>query len=251
MSVRGYFSLRYAVPGYTFILLVVTINFVPLSVFLAKQTNLVELAPVFGALLALLSGSAIGFLIGHPWWWLFHKRGGLPNFACVEHLKKKRHLPADLDDRKVLHVFDYILHVGVHSDSKTKGLSLYLFRRWDMYVLESCTMTSLILGTVTGFLIRIVTEFSLFQSSAFKTLPQMDYQAIFGNGESWLLIGIFVSMILLVCFLSSERQRTKEEYNRMHETVIDNHSLTEAQLRSVFPSYFTDSQKETMASAKN
>jgi len=61
MSERRYFSLRYTVPGYTFILLVIGINYVPLIEFM-KTTGAPE---VFGAILAfasLLTGSALGYL---------------------------------------------------------------------------------------------------------------------------------------------------------------------------------------------
>jgi hypothetical protein len=239
MSVRGYSSLRYAVPGYTFILLVVTVNFVPLYTLLGKQGNLTELASVLGALLALLSGSAIGFLVGQPWWWGFHKRGGLTQFRCVQHLRATRHLVSDT--KVILHVFDYVPHAGTHSDSQKRGLSLYLFRRWDMHVLLSCTMAALVLETVAGFLIRIFMEIYVFQSSVFNALARLDFQPILGSGESWLLMGILGIAIVLFYFLCSERLWTKEEYERMHETVVNRQGPTKAELMSIFPDdYFTD-----------
>jgi len=74
MAERQYFSLRYAIPGYAFILLVIAINYVPLL------NILPEFSEVFGAFLAFLSlfsGSAIGFLICQAWWWWFQGHAGI------------------------------------------------------------------------------------------------------------------------------------------------------------------------------
>jgi hypothetical protein len=236
MSSRGYFSLRYAVPGYTFILLLVAINFFPISEFLSRHADLRELASISGGILALLSGSTVGFLVSQPWWWWFHKDGGLYSWCCVIFMRDKFNLTNNPHQRKeVLQVFDYILHTGIHSDRKTKGLSLYAFRRWDMYVLLSCTTLSLILGFTFGFLLRVLSEYYFFQMSFFNSLGRLDFQAIFESGESWLLIFILASVILLVYFIRKERRWTRDEYEKIHQTIIETSGVNEMYLRSIFP----------------
>ena len=48
MPERGYFSFRYSIPGYTFILLVIAVNIVPLLTILSDAS----IGPFFGAFLA-------------------------------------------------------------------------------------------------------------------------------------------------------------------------------------------------------
>jgi hypothetical protein len=76
MSQRHFFSFRYSIPGYTFIVLVIGTNYVPLfEVLTARGFESVFVA--FLAFLSLLSGSAIGFLISQFWYWKFQKKIGI------------------------------------------------------------------------------------------------------------------------------------------------------------------------------
>lgn len=70
MSKRDYFSVRYTVPGYTLILLVIGINYFPFL----KILETTEFGSVFGAFLGFLSlfaSSALGFLVSQLYWWRF------------------------------------------------------------------------------------------------------------------------------------------------------------------------------------
>jgi hypothetical protein len=73
MSEREYFSLRYAVPGFTFILIILGLNYSPLlSILRASGTT--EVFGVFLSLLSLFAGSAIGFLVAQISYFYFHWR---------------------------------------------------------------------------------------------------------------------------------------------------------------------------------
>ena len=67
MAERSYFSLRYAIPGYTFLLLFISINYrVVLSSFQTGKM-IPEFLDMFFAFLIALSGSAIGFPVSQSW----------------------------------------------------------------------------------------------------------------------------------------------------------------------------------------
>jgi len=74
MPERSFFDWRTAFLGYTFILIIMGINYIPL----AKILENTSLGSTFGAVLAfltLVSGSAIGFLVSQVWWWHFQRNG--------------------------------------------------------------------------------------------------------------------------------------------------------------------------------
>lgn len=73
MPEREYFSFRYAIPGYTFLLLVVLINYIPLLTIL-RATGAGQVFGAFLAFLSLFTGSAIGFLVSQ-FWWLYFSHG--------------------------------------------------------------------------------------------------------------------------------------------------------------------------------
>jgi hypothetical protein len=149
MPEREYFSFRYAIPGYIFILLVVAINHVPLLRFL----EITEAGEVFAALLGFLSlfaGSALGFLISQIWyWWFGRKRAKKPGVYGIDELEQvdkalikklqKLGLRKDAEDNKraMLAIADYIVY------RKEELLLGYARRRWDMYHVLSSTIHTL------------------------------------------------------------------------------------------------------------
>jgi len=74
MSERNYFERRTAVPGFSFLLFVIAMNCIPLSKILA-DSGVEPALGVFLAVLTLLGGSAIGFLVSQVWWWRFQRKG--------------------------------------------------------------------------------------------------------------------------------------------------------------------------------
>jgi hypothetical protein len=238
MPERGYFSQRWAIPGYTFILLIVAINFVPLN----KMLKLTELTSVFGGFLALLSGSVIGFLISQSWWWWFHSKFKQYEWSPIRILIDKYKLTKESkpkDKKNVLIVYDYVLFSGVHSDQKKKGISTYLFRRWDMYILLSCTKLSLILGVAAGVLFRILSEYFLFQMSFLKELEQ-NFLFFLHQIEFWFLAIILVAAIILVIFVWHGQAWIRFEYERMHDDVIKESDIKQEKLKEIFPPDYFD-----------
>lgn len=176
MSGRDYFDLRYAIPGFTFILLIVAINYGPLSTKLLPPDNNNTYFTIFFGIVSLLSGSAIGFLISQGWFTFHNWNGGILSIRDLESARnslitnfelkgvsetispvigipiiglrvlkeKDRH-----DNRKLDCLLTYLLH---HCESeRTNG---YIQRRLDIYQTLSCTLSSLALSVVLGLAIR-------------------------------------------------------------------------------------------------
>jgi len=75
MSERSFFDLRYAVPGYTFLLFFILIlNEVVLYLLqiLTRSTTSETLTGFLVSILTLLSGTTIGFLVSQPWYCFYN-----------------------------------------------------------------------------------------------------------------------------------------------------------------------------------
>jgi hypothetical protein len=237
MSEREYFSLRYAVPGFTFVLLVVWLNLGPIL-------KIQEASAIFGGFVALFSGSAIGFLISQVWWRWFHWQEGLFNWKPIMSLRTKYDLKdSETEDQKnVLLVFDYIVQSSLHTKPEWNGLSRYCYRRWDTYVLFSCTMSSLILGTVVGMFLRIIYEVSM---SNFLSRLANSFWFFLYVGEFWILVVTLVSVPILWVFLKRERAFIKRDYEGMHSIFIKRFAIKPEELKGIFEKGIFKPNKKT------
>ena len=245
MSERQYFSLRYAIPGYTFILLVIVINYVPLLEILTTH-GFESAFGVFLAFLSLLSGSAIGFLVSQFWWWFQRKVGifgvkqfekTLRAFAKKYKLKKPPLIQWNEDEkRQLLAAFDYVSH----SETREKILTLAQ-RRWDMYHLLASTFHTLWIGSAAGILCRIYYEYFLFLSEPLYKIPFRDLISILlKNVEPIVLASIFVSVAFFLFFLRKGRQWMITEYAAISEARIRSSDVKREDLRKAFPDLFPE-----------
>jgi hypothetical protein len=207
---------------------------------------------VFGGFLAfatVLGGGAIGFLASQLWWWWFHRKFSLYEWTPIEALIKKYELTRSKrpeDKKKILLVFDYVLHTELHSEEKKKALSGYAFRRWDMYVLLSLTKMSLILGVAIGAFFRFIGEYFYFHTSFTENLI-----ADFGRVEFWILAFLLASTFLLVFFVRHGRAWVLDEYKAIHELIIRESSIKKERLKEIFPpDYFAKSEQKKNRSAE-
>lgn len=175
MSSREYFSLRYAVPGFVFILIVVGLNYYPIVEILKGQGT----TEVFGVVLSFLSlfaGSAIGFLIAQVWFLIFHYRRGYTKWlrpleddlaqnmgwigkkALREKIEKMDKKEAEEYKKKrdvaMASSLDYTLLTMKDSD-----LWKFFQRKVDLFHIMSSTLISLIVGIVVGFISRLFIQF--------------------------------------------------------------------------------------------
>lgn len=225
MSEREYFSLKYAVPGFTLILIVGAINYIPL-LRLFGEPSAMGIPDLFLAVLTLFSGSALGFLVSQIWWFIFGKyerRKFYEKFAPI--LKRKYNVVID-DEIKVMTVFDYVVH------QKGKELSALGSRRWDLYHLLSAIRISLLIGISLGVIGRVYYEFAVgFHPSL---------ENAFSSGELLVLVIVIISVIVLWILLDKLRQITKKEYERFANIRIFNSDVKRKQLAKVLTADYYD-----------
>ena len=124
-----------------------------------------ETVGVLLGFLALLSGSAMGFLVTQPYWlWLNKKQ--IFRFACVEQIEKilgevfELTLPknGEKKERALVAILDFAFYMGEKGKKEeiTRNPFLeYVWRRWDMIHLLLSTKTSLLIGLSIGMIYRI------------------------------------------------------------------------------------------------
>lgn len=243
MSERNYFERRTAVPGFSFLLFVIAMNCIPLSKILA-DSGVEPALGVFLAVLTLLGGSAIGFLVSQVWWWRFQRKGAQysGDLSAAIHTLTKKYSLIEPSARKemdkvhnVLGVWGYVLHHEMQRKGM-KQIVTYTTRRWDVYHLQSALRDTLLLSLVVGLSLRIFCEFFVFNwdgnvshaVSAFADDPRPFL------AELIILIGILVAVLFLWYILGKGREHVAKQYDRVSEAIIRNSDLTEADLRKAF-----------------
>lgn len=244
MAERQYFSLRYAIPGYTFILLVVLINYVPLLEILTSH----GFESAFGAFLAflsLLSGSAIGFLSSQFWWWKFQRNVGIfggKEFerafrAFAEKYKPEKTSLAECnkdEKRQLLAAFDYVSHLEIK-----EKLLILAERRWDMYHILSSTYHTLWIASLVGLLCRIYYEYFLL-----KPHYEISYQKLVSilsnNVEPIALISTFAGVVFLIWILRKERKWMFTQIAALLSARIRSSKVRRHELRKAFPDLFPE-----------
>jgi len=232
MSEREYFSYRYAVPGYAFILLVIAINYVPLLEIL----NRTQVGEVFGAFLAFLSlfaGSAIGFLLSQFWFFRFSHGArifGISGFESLRHFlveECKNHGLIEGKEPPLEAILDYIRHRETKEE-----LSKYAERRWDMYHVLSSTWYALAIGFGVGWAFR-----SYYQFSVFACAPATHWAEFLAEYFAQLFILLCFAVLWLAIYFG--RNRLMTNYYPMLKALI-RHELDEVEeeLPTVFPDFF-------------
>ena len=236
MSDRSYFSLRYAVPGYSFLFTLFMINIFPFySSIIGRGIELTFSASL--GILSLFGGSAIGFLISQVWWYIFQRRGAIfsdfldRNKARppVQRLMEKYHLinPKNVENtqqqrQRVVNVYGYIKHSEL--ERGMEKIVNYTTRRWDMHHVLSSTRISLIIGTILGIIIRFI----------IATFPETT--KILLNGYEFLFI-IIIALIVRFLIYTIERGLLwiNIQYDGISKAIIENSRISEEHLRKIFP----------------
>lgn len=141
--------------------------------------------------------------------------------------------------RNALIVYDYVLHSELHSREEMVGLSKYAFRRYDNYVLLSCTNLSLILGALLGIASRLLAH------RLFVSFPAFSCE----GREVWWLIIVSVATLILIALINYGKRRVEQEHRVMHEAIIKaliyDGEIDEDRLREIFPrEYFKEKPKD-------
>lgn len=200
MPEREFFSLRNTVPGVTFILIILGINYYPLFQLLNETNQGIQL---FVAILTIVSGSAIGFLITQFWWGSFELRKKIRSMVLKKSLNcvitkftlanNKNHY------EEAMKVFDYI------AGAEDNKLSAFASRRWDIFHLLSATIIAIILSLSTSGLMR------------YLLLPEFPINA---GIESWVIIFTVFASIALVLFMLVNIRKCKDDFIEAKRTQI-------------------------------
>lgn len=239
MSVRGYFTLRNAIPGYAFILIVIAINHVPLMEILQKP----GFSNFFGAFLAffyLLGGGAIGFLISQGWWWHWQSHAGIlgdheydpavpgdheydPAVEAFRDLYGVNIPPRDdmRGRRLFITAMDFADHTKIDKDHK--ALLTLAERRWDMFHTLSSTLIALVLGLVIGVSARFYFLLCLVPTPCFSLAELLALEAIIG------------SVIILMCLIYRGRIWTRQMSADLTEAIVRSRPVNPTTLRRVLP----------------
>ena len=208
MSERGYFSFRYMTPGFTFLLVVVSINIVPLFK-LAAHSDI----GTFLGFLSLAAGSAIGFLIAQIWMLRYTRRGrilGIPELRCqIEQLLRAECIQHGLSGRlrrdDLCAILDYII-----SRRTQKRIWDYMTRRLDMYHTLMATIYALVIGSVVALGFRLYFEW--FFIEPYNSFLSLKTYFSWGNAEGFLLVALLMCVALLICVLCAVKRELMEDY---------------------------------------
>lgn len=225
MPDREYFSLRYAVPGFSFILIVLGLNYSPIvRVLVSSGQPNNNVLPIVVSIVSLFSGSAIGFLVAQIWFWYYHWRRvyvrinkGMKEVMCDE-LEWEPKGEGKEKDVTMSAFLDYILLVG-----KKEMVWSYCQRRWDLFHVLSGTIVSLILAAIVGLILRVILSvlfvwgdigkvFSAIHQFSIGKLAELPMQA-----KADVLLAIFTLVIVaaLVKVIWYGRSKVFNEYNKV------------------------------------
>lgn len=204
-TVASYFELRYAVPGYSFILVLLAMIAPTLMVILKNNaladTGLSLLGVALG-FATLLGGSAIGYIVSQPWYFLFERclGGALGTNGIGTPFVLLNNNFANRTLSELSAIRDFLLNKYANPMVMT-----YLERRWQLVNTLGSTAVSMVLGMIIGLtivwpisgLIAIAAFFSmLFGASASSVLILMVSNCVFLYWGA-LCVGIIILVIIM------------------------------------------------------
>jgi len=234
-NVRGYFSLRYVIPGFIFVLFIIALNIFPL-VYFAKSIQSPEVFAAILAFVTILTGGAIGFVISQFYWFLFNRKGSL---SQIEQFKqefdfvRKKTRPQPPNDKIGNIIIEAILDFTVFLE-KDKAFINHVLRRWDIYHVLRSSYTSLTISVVTGLVIRGYLAYFFPVTDKSLYLP-----------EIVALVLVIVSSIILFFIFRSLSKSIIEKYVPFHKAFLTlSMSHNQEELKKAFPDYFIDEEPD-------
>ena len=220
MAERSYFSHRWAIPGYTIILLIITINYGVLVQSLEQEPAVPKFSEIFFGFLALLSGSGIGFLVSQIWhWWceyqcLYYGAPRKPYKTLIELYELEKGEETREDKRRISAVWVYLLNYG----TEQKKFPDPLTRRWDLYNLFGSERTSLLMGLTVGWAVRIISHLLLNKHFTFQG-PLVNWLT---TTEFWLLSISTALCPFFFILLGKQRNYVEKKFDLIAEPYIKN-----------------------------
>ena len=235
MSERDYFSLRYTVPGFALILVVIGLNYKPMHLILARQ-GITDILGLAISILTLFASSAIGFLISQIWFTWFHRKRLfariLEKDKVEDYMAKAFHWKLNAKKGKERDVIMSTL-IGYFLNTEIKSEKIFGFfqRKIDLYHTMSCAWVSLLSGLVIGLSFRGMAVWSWSGYGGFDL--KLDYALFF------FTVAITATFVVLLYKLS---KTIFIEYHPMLKLILNNLAAANgksfsANFKEVFPEY--------------
>lgn len=190
---RGWFSYRYAVPGFIFIIFVFLFNLDTIIYILIKNPIKLDLAAIV-AVLAFLSGPAVGFVVTQIWYLIFGKKIGRRSVRICFYRKNVREMLEKRGVRRDRFVVDADYWA---LEEVSPQVFNYLTRRWDLFhVLVSTALTTFVSCMVGYFGVRGLHLKELFTGSCSSQLDKALIDNLNRN-MTGVLLCIFLAAIFL------------------------------------------------------
>jgi hypothetical protein len=242
MPERTFFTLRYALPGYTFILVTLLVAYPKLRMLSVPNHN-VELIGAFLAFFTLLSGVAIGFLVSQ-FWYVAHN-----SFLLRCFLPETRKLVEDefglvKDPKRQMVFLDHIHHL---QDPETVT---YTQRRFDLFHTLASSLFAIFFGLLCGVLVRIDffrTDITLGQTINWlgRVNVQLDILGVSRYDLIVIVIIALLSIALFVGFRFVEKTHSRMIYVSVRKA-LGSGKFTHKDAKAVFPEdYFTQKGDES------
>lgn len=215
MSERDYFSLRYTVPGFVLIFLIIGLNYGPMYNILTSQ-GITDVTSLAISILTLFASSAIGFLISQVWFFIFHSRRSFARILEEDNVEEYMHKafgwkkkePKQKNnsqrDAAMGAVIDYILN------KEDEKFLKFFQRKIDLYHTMSCTCISLSAGLIIGEIVRGI------------AIDTWSGYCIQSDLDRFLFIFTIISGLFFFCIFIYLRKKIFVEYHPMLKLILNN-----------------------------
>lgn len=206
-------TLRYAIPGFSFIIvmLIASWRIIIVKISGAVQPDSSITGPLLAAFLTFVGGVPLGFLTSQLYFIWFNLSGGYEKRIVWSNLLKSRkpkkrlksylskiNVPKKFKGSEMI-IFDYLLH-----SSENKEIIAYLHRRLDLIFALKSTIVALFAGLITGFLVVPWALGSDFSQTSIVNLSR-------GN------LVLFLAVIAFAIILCLASRTPQSELKKMHE----------------------------------
>jgi hypothetical protein len=202
LAERSLFDYRYAIPGYTFLLVIIAAN-VDLLGF-AKLGGNTGLSLLAGFLVA-FSGSPLGFLISQPWF-LYFRKFVLPNAPYILLVQDK------LPELKCHPAESSIVADYIFLSSTEQSLKDHAQRRFDLVNSFGATGTGILAGILGAFVFR-------YSASYFLSFDFLKYLTQNSVGE-WNFWFVLLASGVAIVLLSVSYRSMKPEHDKIARQII-------------------------------
>lgn len=212
MSERSLFGIRYAFPGYSFLLFFIFSQSISLWYIIVPPMS--EFFNFIISVTLLLSGAPIGFFTSQLWYWDYKRKRRIVwkvEEVCltkymdylVNEINDNIKIRID-DERRAIAIYDYIMQ-----KYRADNVSKYQQRRWDLYHAMGATKISIFLGLSLGVFFKCIMNY--FFDIGFMKIHNYD---IF----IWMIL--LIISIALCLMLDNAMNKIIEEHEEMAYLVL-------------------------------